>query len=145
MRPTFVILLWCIPLIHIYNGKTCTSPVYNNSAGAIIRGPCPSSTVIAPIGSTIKFNCSYDYTGDTLTFWNVTDIGTIVGVNSPKNSNIHIKLSGGSGNGFTTLTLPVSHEDFLTDVQCGLCKGGECFPLQPTVISLPVQLISFGK
>ena len=146
MRPTFVILLWCILLIHIYNGKTCTTPIYNNSAGAIIRGPCPSSTVIAPIGSTIKFNCSYDYTGDTLTFWNVTDIGTIVGVNSPKNTNIHIKLSGGSGNGFTTLSLPVTQYEPL-DVQCGLCNGIDCYltPLQVTVISLPVQLISFGK
>ena len=140
-------LLWCIPLIHLYNGQTCTSPVYNNSAGAIIRGPCPSSLVIAPVENAIKFNCSYDYTGDTLTFWKVTDIGAIVGVNSPNNSGITITINSvSSGNGFTTLILPVTKHNSV-DVQCGLCNGIDCFrsPLQPTVISLPVQLISFGK
>ena len=60
--------------------------------------------------------------------------GTVVGV------------SGSGGNGYTTLTIPVTKQD-LMDVQYGLCNGATCFtnPLQPTVISLPVHLISFGK
>ena len=127
-----------------YSNQTCTSPVYSNFDGATIIGPCPSSQVIAPVGSTIKFKCFYSYTGVYLTVWNITDIEPIISQNAPTNISIDVTVSG-SGNGFTTLTLPVSHEDFSLDVQCGLCKGGECFPLQLTVISLPVQLISFGK
>ena len=50
-------------------------------------------------------------------------------------------------NGFTILTLPVTKRDSL-HIRCGLYNAAEnkCFnSLQPTVISLPVQLISFGK
>ena len=136
-------LFICCLLFHLSNGQTCTSPVYSNS-GVTVRGPCPSSQVIAPIGSIIKFECSYSYTGVYLTVWNITDIEPIISTNAPPNSSIAITISG-SNNGFTTLTLPVSHEDISSDVQCGLCKGGECFPPQLTVVSLPVQLISFRK
>ena len=136
-------LFFCCLFFDLSNEQTCTSPVYSNS-GVTIRGPCPSSQVIAPVGSIIKFDCSYSYTGVYLTVWNTTDIEPIISVNVPPNSSIDVTVSG-SGNGFTTLSLPVSHEDFSSDVQCGLCKGGECFPLQLTVVSLPVQLISFGK
>ena len=53
-----------------------------------------------------------------------------------------VGVSGSGGNGFATLTLPVTKQDSL-DVQCGLCDGGKCFTnqLQPTVISLLVLLI----
>ena len=138
----FQLFFYCL-FFDLSNEQTCTSPVYSNS-GATIRGPCPSSQVIAPVGSTVKFECSYSYTGVYLTVWNITNIEPIISQNAPTNSSIYVTVSG-SGNGFTTLTLPVSHEDFSLDVQCGLCEGGECFPLQLTVISLPVQLISFGK
>ena len=136
-------LFFCCFLFDLSNEQTCTSPVYSNS-GVTIRGPCPSSQVIAPIGSTIKFECSYSYTGVYLTVWNITDIEPIISLNVPPNSNIAIMISS-SSNGFTTLTLPVSHEDISSEVQCGLCELGNCSPLQPTVISLPIQLISFGK
>ena len=41
--------------------QTCTSPVYSGSTGVTIRGPCLSSQVLAPVGSTITFECSYNY------------------------------------------------------------------------------------
>ena len=71
--------------------QTCISPVYNGSTGATINGPCLSSQVLAPVGSTIKFECSYNYFNENnvqIPFWNIK---------------------------------------------------------QPSVILLPVQLISFGK
>ena len=132
-------------LVYLCNGQTCTSSVYSNF-GVTIRGPCPSSQVITPIGSML-LKCSFSHSGNYLSFWNITDIGFIVGVNSPNNSGITITINSvSSGNGFTTLTLPITKQDSV-DVQCGLCNGKDCFqsPLQPTVISLPVQLISFGK
>ena len=136
-------LFLCSVLVYLCNGQTCTSPVYSNS-GIIIRGPCPSSEVVAPVGSTIKFECSYSYSGSHLTVWNITNIETIISVNVPLNSGIVVTVSG-SGNGFTTLTLSITNQTSL-DVQCGLCSLANCVnPLQPTVISSPVQLISFGK
>ena len=130
-------------------GQDCTSPVYNNSAGVTIRWPCPSSQVIAPVGSTtVKFECSYSYTGVYFTFWNITDIEPIVGVNPPLNSDIVVTVDGGGSGGVTTISLPVTKQSIL-NVQCGLCNNNkaECIQssLQTTVISLPVQLISFGK
>ena len=140
-----VVLLLSSFLFSLCNGRTCTSPVYSNS-GATVRGPCPSSQVVVPIGSIIEFNCSYNYTGSYLTFWNISNIGSIISTNTPPaNSGIMI-AAGNSGNGFTKLTISVTKQELLL-VHCGLCDGVECFqsPLQPTVISLPVQLISFGK
>ena len=131
-------LFLCSLLIYLCNGQDCTSPVYNNS-GVIIRGPCPSSQVVAPVGSTIKFECSYSYTGSYFTVWNITDIPPIVGVNAPQ--NIEVTVNGGGSGGFTTISLPVTNQN----IQCGLCELGNCSPLQVTIISLPVQLISFGK
>ena len=56
-------------------------------------------------------------------------------MNVPPNSSIDVTVSG-SSNGFITLTLQVNHQDFSSDVQCRLCELVNCFPLQPTVISL---------
>ena len=139
------VLLLSSFLFSLCNGQTCTSPVYSNS-GATVRGPCPSSEVVVPIGSIIEFNCFYNYIGSYLTFWNISNIGSIVSTTTPPaNSSIMIAV-GNSGNGFTKLTVSVTKQEPLA-VQCGLCYGGKCFqsPLQPTVITLPVQLISFGK
>ena len=137
-------VLFCLILVYPCNGQDCTSPVYSNF-GVTISGPCPSSQVIAPVGSIIKFECCYSYTtGNYHIVWNITKIGIIIDTNSPNNSNITIKIN--TGNRFTTLTRPITqHEQFY--VQCGLCNGIKCHltPLQVTVISLPVQLISFGK
>ena len=134
-------LLFSFLVFYLCDGQTCTSPVYNNS-GVFIRGPCPSSPVIAPTGSTVIFECSSTYTGSFHSFWNITNIEPFVSPNGPPNSNIEVT---GDNTG-TTLTLPVSKQNSL-DVQCGLCNGGDCYisPLQATVISLPVQVISFGK
>ena len=139
------VLCVCSLLFFLYNGQTCTGPVYSNSK-ATVRGPCSISQVVVPIGSIIEFNCSYNYIGSYLTFWNISNIGSIISTNTPPaNSGIMI-TAGNSGNGFTKLTISLTKQELLL-VQCGLCDGVECFqsPLQPTVISLPVQLISFGK
>ena len=139
-------LFFCSLLVFLCNGQRCTSPVYTNS-GVTITGPCPLSQVIAPVGSTVLFDCSFSYAVNYFTLWNITNIVPIVGVNSPINSNITITINSiSSGNGYTTLTLPVTKQDSV-DVQCGLCNGIDCYltPLQVTIISLPVQLISFGK
>ena len=141
MKTALFLLFFCCLFFDLSNGQTCTSPVYSNS-GVIIRGPCPSSQVIAPVGSTVILECSSTYTGFFHSFWNVTNIEPFVSPNGPSNSNIGVS---GDNTG-TTLTLLVTEEDSL-GIQCGLCKGGNCYqsPLQPTVLSLPVQLISFGK
>ena len=138
-----IFVLFCSFLVYLCNGQTCTSPVYSNS-GVIIRGPCPSSQAIAPVGSTVLFECSFSHSGIYLPFWNITDIEPIINVNPP-NSSIIVTSHGGS-NGYTTLILPITKQDTL-DVECGLCRFSDCekFPLKATVISLPVQLISFGK
>ena len=137
------VLLLSSLLFSLYNGQTCTSPVYSNSGA--VRGPCPSSQVVVPIGSIIEFNCSYNYTGSYLTFWNISNIGFIVSTTTPpENSDIKITV-GNSANGFTKLTVSVTKQELFI-VQCGLCNLGNCInPLQPTIITLPVQLISFGK
>ena len=140
------LLFFYFLLVYVNNGQACTGPVYSNS-GVTIRGPCPSSQVIAPVGSIVLFECSFSYTGNYFTLWNITDIVPIVGVNSPNFSNITITINSVSGsNGYTTVTLPITKQDSV-DVQCGLCNGIDCYskPLKVTVISLPVQLISFGK
>ena len=141
-------LFLCSLLVYLCNGEDCTSPVYSNSE-ATLRGPCPSSQVIAPVGSNVTFVCSFSYnTGTYSQYWNITDIELLINGNNPPNSSIIVTLISTGGNGYTTVTLQITKEEQL-DVQCVLCKATvnvNClFAPQPTVISLPVQLISFGK
>ena len=127
--------------------QSCTIPVYNGSTGITIIGPCPSSQVIAPVGSTITFECFYDYSGSLqLPFWNITDRKPIVSDNT--DANITVSTNSQVRPRETTLIIKILKQ-YLTNplsVQCGLCNSVNCFTvLQPTIISLPVQLISFGK
>ena len=54
------------------------------------------------------FECSFSYDGNYFTLWNITNIVPIVSLNVPVNTSISLTISDGGGNGFTTLTLPVT-------------------------------------
>ena len=127
--------------------QICTRPVYNGSIGVTIRGPCPSSHVLAPVGSTITFECSYDYfSGNNvqIPFWNITGHDPFVLNFNDGNLTVTTDLSARK-TAFTISKLQQYSSNFL-EAQYGLCNAVNCgIPLQPTVISLPVQLISFGK
>ena len=142
-------LFLCSLLIYLCNGQDCTSPVYNNFAGAIIRGPCPSSQVVAPVGSTIKFKCSFDASGYTQ-FWNVSGLIFVTNFQEPPNTNVSFITNAASGSGSTVLTVPVESQYLaqLLNIQCGLCNlNSACTPsnLQDKFGTIPVQLIGFGK
>ena len=56
-------------------------------------------------------------------------------------------LGGNIANGYTRLTFPAIKQVIL-NVQCGLCNGANvnCTKApQAAIITLPVELISFGK
>ena len=139
------LLFFCSLALSLYCGLslTCTSPVYNNSAGATIRGPCPSSQVIASIGSNVYFKCSFEGSGYNK-LWNISGLLFITGFASPPslpNTTINVYQD------LTVLAISVFNEQVL-HIQCGLCNLiSSCHPsnLQDTFTTLPVQLISFGK
>ena len=123
-------------------------PVYSNS-GVTIKGPCPSSQDITPVGSTkVKFECFLNHSGGYLMFWNVTGFSLVIYSNAIPNG-IDLDVPSGGTSGITSVTIENIGSQKLTKIQCGLCNNNkvECIqsPLQPTVISIPVQLISFGK
>ena len=123
MKTVLVLLFLYCTSLNLCNGQKCTTPVYSNSE-AIIRGPCPSSQVIAPVGSTITFECSYSHNGDYIPIWNITNIEVIVNQKVPMNSGITVTLGGNSANGYTRLTFPVIKQDTL-NIECGLCNGDD--------------------
>ena len=141
--PVNCLLLFCSL---VSNGQTCTSPVYNNSAGITIRGPCPSSQVFAAItsNSTVKFTCSYNHDGSYITFWKVTNIPTIYSF-SIKQKGIDFMIPSGASAimSLTIIVEKIATLQNVTEIQCGLCKFEYC--TEDFVVSLPVQLISFGK
>ena len=139
------LVFFCSLFFYLCNGQTCTSPVYNNSE-ATIKGPCPSSQVITPVGSTVLFNCFINSSGGYIPFWNVTNFPLIF-IFNPIPTDIELTVPKGP-EGFTSLTIKnVGTRDLVvTEVQCGLCKTSFCFStFQESVISLPVQVITFGK
>ena len=146
-----LLLLFCSLVFSFCTGQeqqlTCTSPVYNGSTGVTIRGPCPSSQILAPVGSTITFECSYNYYNGNnvqIPFWNITDHDPLVLNYNDANIAVNTDLSTRETT-FTILKL-YQYSSNLLEAQCGLCNAANCgIPPQPTVISLPVQLISFGK
>ena len=118
----------------------------SNSAGATIRGPCPSSQVFVAFtsNSTVKFTCSFDHDGNYMAFWKVTDIPIIYSF-SKKQEGIDFVIPSGT-NAIMSLTIVVKKIVTLqnvTEIQCGLCKFEFC--TQDFFLSLPVKLISFGK
>ena len=134
-------------ILYYCNGQTCTSPVYNNSAGATIRGPCPSSQVIVPVGSTIRFTCYFTGNGYTQ-FWNVSGLIFLTNYDNPPNTNVTYVINGGGSSGSTILTVPVESQYLsqLLDITFGLCPLS-CTPtnLQGNFSTIPVHLIAFGK
>ena len=139
------LLFFCSFALSLYCGLslTCTSSVYNNFAGAIIRGPCPSSQVIASIGSTVMFECSFEGSG-YIKLWNISSHLFITGFASPSPLN---NTTISASQDLTVLTISVLSEQVLY-IQCGLCNLiSSCHPsnLQDTSMTLPVQFISFGK
>ena len=141
--PVNCLLLFCSL---VSNGQTCTSPVNNKSAGATIRGPCPSSQVFVAFtsNSTLTFTCSFDHDGNYIAFWKVTDIPIIYSF-SKKQEGIDFVIPSGT-NGIMSLTIVVKKIVTLqniTEIQCGLCKFGLC--TEDFFLSLSVKLISFGK
>ena len=131
-------------LFHLSNEQTCTSPVYSKSE-VTIRGPCPSPQVITPVGSTnIKFECFLNHSGGYLILWNITGFPLVLSSN-PIPSGINFIIPADS-TGITSITIKNIDHQKLIEIQCGLCSSAICFnSLQPTIISLSVQLISFGK
>ena len=130
----------------VSNGQTCTSPVYNNSVGITIRGPCPSSQVFAVFtsNSTVKFTCLFDHDGSYLTFWKVTDIPTNLQFWKKHKEWIDYVVSSGA-TGIVSFSIMVEKN----------CYSAECdkdsdyvnldFVLKIFVILIPAQPISFGK
>ena len=148
MKRIDCLLLFCSLVFYLCSGQqqqTCTSPVYNGSTGVTIRGPCPSSQVLAPVGSTVTFQCTYDYSGSLqVPFWNITDRKPIVLDYS--DANLTVISNSEFRPRETTLIIKILQLSLTKplDVQCGLCSfSGNCN--QAIVISLSVQLISFGK
>ena len=138
-------MFFCSFFFYLCNGENCTSPVYNNSE-ATIRGPCPSSQVITPVGSTIMFNCYINSSGGYIPFWNVTTFPLIF-IFNPIPTDIELTVPMGA-EGFTSLNIKNigTRNLVLTEVQCGLCKTSFCFTtFQDSVISLPVRVIAFSK
>ena len=144
-----LLLLFCSLVFYFCTGQQqqlCTSPVYNSSTGVTIRGPCPSAQILVPVGNNITFKCSYEYSGNSIQipFWNITDHDPLVLNFNDDSLTVNTDLSKRE----TTLTILKLHQysSKLLEAQCGLCNAGNCgISPQPTVISLPVQLISFGK
>ena len=139
------LVFFCSFFFYLSNGQTCTSPVYSNSR-ATIKGPCPSSQVITPVGSTVLFNCYINGTGGYIPFWNVTSFPLIFSFN-PIPTDIELTVPNGA-EGFTSLNIKNigTRNLVLTEVQCGLCKTSFCFTtFQDSVISLPVRVITFSK
>ena len=102
-------LFFCSIFVYFCNGQTCTSPVYNNSARATVKGPCPSSQVVAPVGSTVKFICSFAGIDHTQ-FWDVSDLIFITGLHKRPNTNVSFSLdydNGSDTSRSTILTVPI--------------------------------------
>ena len=136
------LVFFCPLFFCLFNGQTCTNPVYSNS-GVTIKGLCQ---VITPVGSIVLFNCYINSSGGYIPIWNVTNFPIIFSFN-PIPTDIELTAPN-SPEGFTSLNIKnVGTRDLvLTEVWCGLCKKSFCFnTFQESVISLPVPVITFSK
>ena len=137
---------------------SCSDIVTFSSDDFTITGPCPHSTVIAPVRSTVQYRCDYeDTTALTyLPYWHIAGLsGTpfIQGEGDEQNVTI---VSETTATGSAIITIPIL-EQYLNNtlnIQCGLCSGPVCYDSnKPTINRLCeniisttiVELVTFGE
>ena len=127
------------------NGQqSCTGPV-NSNLIATINGPCSASTspVIATIGATLHYQCSFALNQIHIAYWNISSFGLIYKF-ANQSSNVLAQFD--SGDISISITLLSQYIQDILYVSCGLCSITDaCIPPQLFVVSDPVQIITFGK
>ena len=154
-----LLLVIVFSLSHSISPPNCTGPVTFNSININIKGPCPDSTVIAPVGSTVQYRCDYeDGTEENLApYWHIAGLsGTPFIQGTPGHGEHNIKISKISAGFYTIITIPIL-EQYLNNtlnIQCGLCSvPSVCYDstkptinrLRENITSSMVELITFGK
>ena len=132
---------------------SCSDIVTFNSPDFTITGPCPDSTVIAPVGSTVHYRCDYEDRTHrfNIPYWHIaglSDTPFLLGEGN-KHSVTIVSVIAATGN--TIITIPIM-EQYLNNtlnIQCGLCSLGVCISadrLSENIISnITVQLVTFSK
>lgn len=129
--------------------KTISSCTVQTLQDNHLRGTCPNTTQVVPLGGNAIYTCSYDTVDQLLTpYWNITGYGAIK--TFPSNSPLRI-VSSPPSIGTTRLTVKMVTQfiNTVVNVSCGLTPYYSCHFSCPTVISVietqPVQLIAFGN
>ena len=131
----------------------CSGPDYRvDGSDVTISGPCPPYIAVPYINTTVQFICSYDYTGGSFPYWNVTGFPPIPTISASPSSGLSIGNNGASGNGrttgYTTLDIDILHFNMtdILNIQCGICSSCSQLSFQSAIeTTQPVQLIIFGK
>ena len=107
---------------------------------ATLTGVCPNDTFTVPIGKVLNYECTADYNGSFLLYWNISGV-TVNQATNPIPSGISI---GTSGNNYTLTIMATANT--VREIYCGLCRFVHCVPSPEKFIGTKsVQLITFGK
>ena len=137
---------------------SCSDIVNFSSGDFTITGPCPNSTVIAPVGSTVQYICDYeDRTGlINVPYWHIAGLSGTPFLHG-EGTDHSIEISGLSVGAYTDITISIL-EQYLNNtltIQCGLCSAAlVCYDfikpkinrLSENIISTTtVELVTFGE
>ena len=131
---------------------SCSDIVNFSSGDFTITGPCPNSTVIAPVGSTVQYICDYeDRTGlINVPYWHIAGLSGTPFLHG-EGTDHSIEISELSVGAYTDITISIL-EQYLNNtltIQCGLCSFGVCGGadrLSENIISnITVELVTFSK
>ena len=134
-----LLLLFCL-----FNSvQSCRTVSESN---VTLTGVCPNDTFTVPIGKQLDYECTANYTGPFLLYWNISGV-TVDSFDSPL--PIGISRISNSFPSFT-LTIMAITTDTVLNIHCGLCNtsiaGISCLSDPRKFIGTEsVQLITFGK
>ena len=137
---------------------SCSDTVTFSSPDFTIKGPCPDSTVIAPVGSTVHYRCDYEdrKSGVDLPYWHIAGLGATPFLLGEGNEHSVTIVSVITATGNTIITIPIL-EQYLNNtlnIRCGLCSAPVCYDsTKPTINILSenitsnstVELVTFGE
>ena len=117
-----------------------------SESGVTLTGVCPNDTFIVPIGKQLDYECTANYTGSFLLYWNISGDTVDVYIN-PKPPGIDITNSITNSGPKSTLTITAVTNNTVLDIQCELCNrvAVNCFNPVMFLGTESVQLITFGK
>ncbi|XP_019851569.1 PREDICTED: uncharacterized protein LOC109581696 [Amphimedon queenslandica] len=136
LTPLLSLFFVCFSLL-FYSVDSCSTV---SRSGVSLTGVCPNDTFTVPIGTTLTYECSYNFSSGYYPFWNVSGTELAGGVFRPPGISEYV-FDGNIGK--ATITI-LTNGNITMYIQCGLRGTGQNMDLTSRVRFIETEVVTFG-